>query len=115
MKVMIVVLLMLGLGGYARYSGVSFSPAKAVAQPQAVAAVQPAQQNSGMTPADQQYLTTTMQNAGTHYRNWREGVTVQNLRLPSGKPMKMTITKTKTGWCPVRRENLYNMSVQVSE
>lgn len=112
-KIVIVMLIALALGGYYRYSGMTFSSAKPAAAKQAVAP--PQQQSQGISTADQAYLASTMQWAGTNYRSWREGVTVQNISLPSGKAMKMTITKTKTGWCPKRRENLYQIGVSVSE
>jgi hypothetical protein len=111
-KVIFLMVLMLAAGGYYRYSGMSLPSTKPAAAK--AAAVQP-QQSQMMSAADQSYLTRTMQNAGTNYRAWREGVTVQNISLPSGKAMKMTVTKTKTGWCPKRRENLYHMSVGVSQ
>lgn len=112
-KIVIIMLIALALGGYYRYSGMTFSSAKPAAAKQAVAA-QP-QQSQVMSAADQAYLSSAMQRAGTNYRAWREGVTVQNISLPSGKAMKMSVTKTKTGWCPKRRENLYHMSVSVSD
>lgn len=112
-KIVMVMLIALALGGYYRYSGMTFSSAKPAVAKQV--AVPPPQQSQVMGAADQAYLTSAMQSAGTNYRAWREGVTVQNLRLPSGKAMKMTVTKTKTGWCPKRRENLYQMGVTVSE
>ena len=113
-KAVILLLIALGLGGYYHYSGMTFSSARPAAATQAVAQPQP-QQSQAMSTADQAYLTGVMQRAGTNYRSWKEGVTVQNISLPSGKAMKMTVTKTKTGWCPIRRENLYHMGVSVSE
>jgi Flp pilus assembly protein CpaB len=113
-KIVIVMLIALALGGYYRYSGMTFSSAKPAAAKQAVAPPQQ-QQSQVMGSADQAYLVNAMQRAGNNYRSWKEGVTVQNISLPSGKAMKMTVTKTKTGWCPKRRENLYHIGVSVSE
>ena len=113
-KLIFFMVFVLALGGYYRYIGIPLPSWKPAAAKQAVA--QPQQQQSqAMSAADQAYLVSSMQRAGTNYRAWREGVMVQNISLPSGKAMKMTVTKTKTGWCPKRRENLYQMGVTVSE
>jgi len=111
-KTIILLLMLIGLGGYYQYNA---SHAKSGKISSAQAAATAPVQSQVMSSADQTYLTNAMQNAGTNYRAWREGVTVQNISLPSGKAMKMTVTKTKTGWCPKRRENLYQMSIGVSQ
>lgn len=47
-------------------------------------------------------------------RSYPFGTTVRNISLPSGVAAQVTITKTKTGWCPIRKEDLYSVSIGVT-
>lgn len=72
------------------------------------------QAQNHLTAADTAYITSYMQNVAANYRAYREGSTSQTFVLPSGRMMTATITKTPSGYCPVRRETLHTISVSTS-
>lgn len=40
------------------------------------------------------------------------GESARNVKLPDGDTIEFLFTKTKTGWCPVRHEPLYDLNYQ---
>jgi hypothetical protein len=104
-------LLVLALAGFGIYMQRSAARQES-APPPAVSAQQ--QARGQMTEADTAYINTYMQGVAAHYRAFREGETRQTLRLPSGRAMTATITKTPAGYCPVRREKLYSINVSTA-
>lgn len=86
---------------------------QAQAAPTQQQAVQPPPGVVPVTTADQIYLGSYMQRVGSNNRAYREGLTTQKLSLPSGAVVEVQIQKTNAGYCPRRRETLYNTTVSV--
>lgn len=112
---LLAILLMIGTAGYRYYHHGSLS-AKA-STPTSATATQAAQvaapAPSRVPTPDEQYLTTYVQSIQRADRSYPYGTTERNIGLPSGKAAKLTIQKTKTGWCPRRKEDLYSMSIGI--
>jgi hypothetical protein len=71
-------------------------------------------QLSAADKADGDYLRTYMMSVQGAARSYPFGATVQNISLPSGKPIQVTIQKTKTGWCPLRNEPTFELGVNAT-
>ncbi len=71
-------------------------------------------QTSVFTDADQAYISAYAKKAVMNYRALREGSTAQRVVLPSGVIVNLVVIKTKTGWCPIRHQNLYSISTAIN-
>lgn len=112
----IAILLAVGLGGYRYYDHGSFSARVSSSASETTAAAaqatQPAPQaQQAAASPDTAYLQSYVMRIQQTDRSFPYGTTVQNISLPSGKSAQLTIQKTKTGWCPIRHEDLYSVSI----
>jgi hypothetical protein len=76
----------------------------------AQASLPPPDQYYAVTQNDMDFVNGYLKSANEG-RSFAFGTTVQNLNLPSGTQVEFTVIKTKTGWCPIRNEPLYSMSI----
>lgn len=115
LKVLMVVTAV-GVGGYRYYDHGSLSAAKVTTTTQSTAAPVAAQvfAQNPQASADTAYLQTYMTSMQRTVPALPFGATVQNISLPSGRAMTLTVQKTKTGWCPLRNEPTYSVSINAT-
>jgi hypothetical protein len=115
---LVAILLMIGTAGYRYYHHGSFSASASVSTSttavQAAQVAAPASAASAPKSPDNAYLTNYMATIQRSDRAYPYGTTVRNVSLPSGRAAQVTISKTKTGWCPIRKEDLYSVSISVT-
>ncbi len=114
-------ILMLGVvsyGMYATYQHHNHSSGDTSAVAQAEAAPVHAVPSVALTispsvsKADGDYARTYINSMMQTAYSWPFGATEQNVSLPSGKTMQLTVNKTRTGWCPIRHEPTYDVDVK---
>ncbi|TAL31859.1 MAG: hypothetical protein EPN97_10640 [Alphaproteobacteria bacterium] len=112
------ILLMIGTAGYRYYHHGSFSaPASASTSATATQTAQvaaPAPAAASPKSPDNEYLTNYMTTIQRSDRAYPYGTTVRNVSLPSGRAAQVTISKTKTGYCPIRKQDTYSVSISVT-
>ena len=105
------VLILIGIAyGVADYYGIKRPGASNSGARPAQAALPPPDQYYAVTQNDMDFVNGYLKSTNEG-RSFAFGTTVQSLNLPSGTQVEFTVVKTQTGWCPIRNEPLYNMSI----